>query len=62
MYRFTNGLVGRIVPYLQVWMIQCLLAADTFGRVKAQHLGEEVDGEGVSMRVEGCEWYSGFDG
>lgn len=62
MYRFANGFVSRIVPYLQVWMVQRLLAADPFGRVKAQHLREEVDSEGVSMRVQGCEWDSGFDG
>ena len=43
-------------------MVQRLLAADPFGRVKAQHLREEVDSEGVSMRVQGCEWDSGFDG
>lgn len=55
MHRFANGFVGRIVPYLQVRMVQRLLAAHPFGRIKAQHLGEEVDSERVSMRVQGCE-------
>ena len=62
MYRCTNRFVGRIVPYVQVGMVQRLLAADPLGGVKTQHLGQEVDSEWVSMGVQGCEGYSGFDG
>lgn len=62
MYRFTNRFIGRIVPYLQVRVIQRLLAANPLGRVKTQHLGEEVDCEGVGMGVQGCKRYSWFDG
>ena len=61
-YHFTKRFVGRIVPYHQVGMVQCLLAADPLGRVKAQHLGEQVDSEGISMGVQGCKGYSWFDG
>jgi len=62
MYHFTKRFVGRIVPYLQVGVVQRLLAADPLGRVKAQHLGEEVDSERVSTGVQGCKRYSWFDG
>ena len=47
---------------MQVGMVQRLLTADPFGGIKAQHLGQEVDSEWVSMGVKGCEGYSGFDG
>ena len=61
-YRFTNWFVGRIVPCLQVGMVQRLLTADPLRRVKAQHLRQEVDSKRVSIGVQGCKGYSGFDG
>lgn len=37
-HNLTNRLVSRVVPHLKVWVIECLLAADAFGWVKAKHL------------------------
>ena len=61
-YRFTDRFVGRIVPCLQVGMVQRLLTADPLRRVKTQHLRQEVDSKRVSIGVQGCKGYSGFDG
>jgi len=43
------------MPDGEVGVIECVLAADTLGRVKAQHAREKVDGERVRLREEGCE-------
>lgn len=56
------GLVVRVVPYAEVRMIQGLLARDALGRVKVEHLLQEVDGERVGVGVERREWDAGLDG
>lgn len=61
-YQFTGGLIGRIVPNLEVWVVQRLSAADTLSRVEAKQLREQIDGEGVSLREDAREWDTGFDG
>ena len=59
---FTDRLVGRVVPHLEIGMVQRLFAADAFGRVEAEHLGEEVDGERVCVWEKRGEGDSGLDG
>ena len=50
------------MPHLEIGMVQGLFAADAFGRVEAEHLGEEVDGERVGVWEERGEGDSGLDG
>ena len=61
-YRLTNGFVSRIVPDLQVRMVQRLLTADPFGWVKAQHLREKIDSKRVCVGVQSRKGYAGLDG
>lgn len=42
-------------------MLEGFLAADTFRRVKRQHLGEQIEREGRGVRVERLELDSRFD-
>lgn len=60
-YRVTNGFVGRVVPYLQVWVIQGLFAAHTLGGVKAEHLRQEVYCERVRLGKQCGERNARFD-
>jgi hypothetical protein len=43
-------------------MIQCLLAADSFGRVEKEKLGEKIDRQRVGVREERRERNTGLDG
>lgn len=60
-YRFANGLISWIMPHLEVRVVKCLFAADALGRIKAEHLRKQVDGEGVCLGEEGGEGDARFD-
>jgi hypothetical protein len=60
--RLTDGLVSGIVPHLEVWVVESLLAANALGRVETEHLREKVDGKGIGMGIKRRKWNSGFDG
>jgi hypothetical protein len=49
------------MPNLQVGMVQCLFTADSLCWVETEHLGEEVDGKGVGVRIERGERDPGLD-
>jgi AmiR/NasT family two-component response regulator len=50
------------VPHLQVRVVQRSLAADTLGRIEAEHLLQEVNCQRVGVRVECRERYTRLDG
>lgn len=49
------------MPDLQVWVVECLFATDTFGGIEAKHLGQEIGGKGICIGEEGGERDSRFD-
>lgn len=50
---------GRGVDSLGV--LEGFLTANTFGRVEAQHLGEQVEGQSGRVGVKSLELHSGLD-
>jgi hypothetical protein len=60
-YGITSGLVGGIVPDLEVGVVKCLLAAHAARWVEAEHLRKQVDSERIRGREERREWYTRFD-
>lgn len=46
---FTDDLDARIMKGLEVRVSESLIDRDTLLRVKGEHLGEEIDGKGVSL-------------
>lgn len=49
------GLVRRIVPDVQVWVLKSLLHTDTGRWIKREHLVEEVESIGVGLWEQGWE-------
>lgn len=54
-YSLADRLVSRIVPHLQIRVVQRSLTTNSLGWVKAKHLLQEVNGEWVGVRVECSE-------
>ena len=61
-HRGTYWLIGRVMPYRKIRVVQGLLAGDTLGRIEVEELGKKIDGEGVRAREECCERNTRFDG
>lgn len=57
---FAKRFIGRIVPHLEVGMVEGLLTADPFRGIKAEHLGKKINGKWIGVREERREWYAGF--
>jgi hypothetical protein len=57
----AHRLVGRVVPDLEVRVVQRLLAGNAFRGIKVEQLREEVDCERVCAREERRERHTGFD-
>lgn len=55
--------IGQERPeaFYSLRVLEGLLAPDTLGRVKREHLGEQIESEGRGIRVEGLELHSGLD-
>jgi hypothetical protein len=50
------------MPDSQVRVVKRLFARNPFRRIKREHLGQQVDGKWVGMRIEGRKGNAGFDG
>lgn len=61
-YRLANRLVVRVMPHCKVWVVESLLARDTFRRIEGQHLAEQIDRKGVGVGVERLECNPRLDG
>ena len=57
----TNRLISRVVPNLEIGVIQGLLASNTLRRVEIEHSGQEVYREGIGMGDKGGERNPGLD-
>lgn len=55
------GLVGSVVPDVQVWVLEGGLDGNSGRRVKGQHLVEQVERIGVGVREEGLEGSLGHE-
>lgn len=56
------GLVGGVMPDVQVWVLESFLDGDTGGGVKGQHAVQQVQGVGVGVgeqTLEGDLWHEG---
>lgn len=61
-YRLANRLVVRVMPHRKVWVVESLLARDTFRRIEGQHLAEQVDRKGIGVGVKRLECNPRLDG
>lgn len=50
------------MPDCQVWVVQRLLASNTFGRIEIKQLGEEIDCKRIRPREQSGERDFGLDG
>lgn len=49
------------MPHLQIRVVQRSFTADPLGRIEAEHLLQEVNGERVGVRVECPESHARLD-
>jgi hypothetical protein len=61
-YSWADGLVRRVVPDSEIWMLQRLFACNALCRIKVEHLGEQIESERVRMREQLRERHAGPDG
>jgi hypothetical protein len=57
----ARWLIGRIVPYLKIGMLQGFFAADTPCRIEAEELAKEVESRWIGLGVEGLKRDLGLD-
>jgi len=57
----TNWFICRVVPDLEVGMVQGLFTSNPFRRIEVKHPGQEVDRERVGMGDEGGKRNPRFD-
>jgi len=60
-HALAGRLISRIVPNIEIWVIERLLAIQTLSRIEAQHLGKEIDCQRVGLGVQARERDFGLD-
>lgn len=60
-HRVASGLVGGIVPNLEVRVVKRLLAAHALRGIEAQHLRKQVNRERVRLGEERRKGHTGFN-
>ena len=58
----ANRFVRRVVPDLEVWVVQGLFASNSFRRIEVEHPRQEIDRERVGMGNKGGERNPRLDG
>jgi len=58
----ANRFVCRVMPDLEIGVVQGLFASDSFRRIEVKHPGQEINRERVGMGDEGRERNAGLDG
>ena len=57
-HRRAHGLVGGVVPDLEVRVLERLLAGDALRGVEVEELAEQIDREGICAREERLEGHT----
>jgi len=57
----TDWFIRRVVPDLEIGVIQGLFASNSLCGIKVKHPGQEIDRERVGMRNEGREGNPGLN-
>ena len=58
----ANRFVRRVVPDLEVWVVQGFFASNSFRRIEVEHPRQEIDRERVGMGNKGGERNPRLDG
>ena len=57
-YRRTRGLIIRVVPHSEIWVVQCLFTGNPLRRVKVQQLSKEIESEVAGTGEQSVERYA----
>ena len=58
----ASWFISRVMPDMEVLMVQCVFASDSPRGIEVKHLSQEIDSKVVGMGDKGSEGDSGFDG